>query len=221
MNKAEMAYHQANYNALVSKAGHAQQHGQYAEALDVSISSWAHIDGMIQFERRFGEGAVSRIEGLELVLELAPLLFDFESLDKLDSFLTSNRRVERNASIDWHGRLAKARLLLREVQVLWDRLESAGTAHTEAHASCELDAEHLQSIVQSWHSVGVIRRTACKGATRVELVTNLEAPTSAKCPSCGAVAKAPKVKFLDEQSCPRCRNTVLFVLLFSEHAPST
>lgn len=215
MNKSEMEYHRASYNALVSKANLAQQHGRYAEALDVAISSWAHVDGMIQYERRFGVGEVGRIEGLELVLEFAPLLFDFESLDKLEAFIKSNRRIDRNNSTDWHGRLARARSLMRDARILWNRLECAGCAYAEAVAFSGLDSDDLHSIAQLWHNIGVLRRESNKGAT-LELMTDIEASTSAKCPSCGVVAKASKVKFLGEQSCPKCRKTVSFVLLLSE-----
>ena len=218
MTKAEMERHQAEYQSLVSKARSAHHQGQYAEALGCAVASWDHIDGMMQYERRFGNGSIARIECLDLVLTLAPFLFDFQSLDKLVSLLKSQRRIERNTTIDWSDGIAKARLLMRDARALWDRLEARGSSGLRLRDLSEIDAAHLQSIVQAWEHVGLIRRNTNEGTVRLELTTQLDAATRAKCPSCGALAKAPKVKLLDEVACPRCREIVSFVLLVAEPA---
>lgn len=211
-----MEYHHGEYNALISKARRAYQQWHYAEALHAAITSWPHIDGYMQFERRYGQGDVRRVDGLELALDLAPLLFDFESLDKLNSFLKSQRRIERNACNDWSSRITNARLLLREAHALWDRLENSTCAPPTVNAGSSVSPDCWPLILQSWEKIGVIRRNAQNGDLGFELATDFQSPTVAKCPSCGAVARAPKSKFLDEQQCPRCRNRYSFVLLALE-----
>lgn len=220
MNKADMEYHHGEYIALISRARCEQEQGRHAEALHAAITSWPHIDGHMQFERRYGQGDVRRVDGLELVLDLAPLLFDFESLEKLDSFLKSQRRIERNTSNDWSSRIMNARLLLREAHALWNRLERSTCAPPTVNAGSSVNADRWPLILQSWEKIGVIRRNAKNSDIGFELATDFQSPTFAKCPSCGAVAKAPKSKFLDEQPCPRCRNQHSFVLLALERTAS-
>jgi len=93
MTKAEMEAHRAQYYELIAKARAARQDGRYREAVELAMSSWEYVDGMMQYERKYDDKKFSSIEGIDLVLEYAPILFDAESLDKLEFLLKKQRRL--------------------------------------------------------------------------------------------------------------------------------
>ena len=49
MNKAETEQHHAQYHAVLSETREALQGGDYKKAVDLAVSSWEHIDGMMQY----------------------------------------------------------------------------------------------------------------------------------------------------------------------------
>ncbi len=220
MTKAEMEAHRAEYHALASRARSAKQAGLYREAVDLAVSSWDHIDGMMRYERTYNDHEVNGLETIKIVLRHAPLLFDFESLDKLEGLLKTQRRIVKNTSDDLAESLAKARALMWEAHRLWSHLERRG--------ECEQDGLHLAlggtpndwgAITEIWERMALVRRVPDGGSFRVALATRMDALTSAKCPSCGVAVKGLKVKLLDKVTCPKCRTKVLFVLLPQD--PST
>lgn len=219
MTKIEMESHQAEYDALVSNAHRALQQGLYGEGVRLAISSWDYIDGMMQYERKYEEREFHSIETIDIVLHFAPLLFDFESLDKLELRLKSQRRIEKNTSEDLGQNLAKARALLWDAHRLWNHLERQSECRQdELRRTLGGDQDRWRSMAESWERMGLIRRTPEAGSYRLALSTRMDAPFSAKCPSCGAVGKAPKRKLLEELACPKCRAKVLFVFISREHA---
>src|SRR5262249_12965728 len=107
MTKAEMDSHRTEYYALISNARSAEEQNRYSEAIELAKFSWEHSDGMMQYERKYDQSEFISLDAFEIVLNLAPLLFDFESLNKMEEFLKSQRRIERRISDDLPDRLSK------------------------------------------------------------------------------------------------------------------
>ncbi len=220
MTKAETEIHREEYHALISKARCAEQEGLYREALDLALSSWDHIDGMMQYERKYDNREFVNVEGIDLVLKYAPFLFDFQSLDRLEALLKTQRRIERNTSEDLSDDLSMARTLMWETHRLWNLLEqNSEWRQDELRPALGGDQDRWRSMSETWEKMGLIRRTPDGRSHRLALYTQMRAAILAKCPSCGAVVKAAKAKLLESVLCPNCRQRVLFVLLLRD--PST
>ena len=81
MKKTEMEQHHTAYHEKVAKARSAERTGLYRRAMQLALSSWEHVDGMMQYERKYENAEFDTIPAIEMVLKYAPLLLDFESLD--------------------------------------------------------------------------------------------------------------------------------------------
>jgi hypothetical protein len=217
LKKAEMESHQAEYHALISQTRLALQEGLYAKAVELASSSWDFIDGMMQYERKYEGKEFDSVEGIDIVLEFAPLLFNFQSLDKLELLLKSQRRIDKHASDDLADRLSKARTRMWEAHRLWNHLERVSESNQEEFCS-ELGGDQTvwRTIAETWEEMGLIRRTPDGRSHRVALKTRMDEPVVAKCPSCAAIAKARKAKLLEEVTCPKCERAVVFVILANQ-----
>jgi len=203
---------------LLSQARSARKQGMYREAVASALLSCAHIDGMIQFQRKYGQAEVTTIESLDLVLALAPLLFDFQSLDKVEVLLKEQRRIERNSSVDWNASLSAARAVLIAACHLWDLLsKQPDSLPDDIRGTIGIDRKHWKALIEAWETMGLLSQVTQGDSVRLSLATEMNRPTRAKCPSCGTVAKAAKAKFLEDVVCPRCNARVVFVLLLPEH----
>lgn len=214
MKKADMEGHRAQYEALMGKARSAEQEGLYAHAVELALSSWDHIDGMMRYENRYGDTEFSSVKGIDMVLKYAPLLLDFRSLDTLGDLLKSCRRIEKNTSQSMAKNLANARALMWNAHRLWDHIERNPQARQDKlRQALEGDQDQWRSIADTWVKMGLLTRTPEGGSYRLALSTRMGGVVNAKCPSCGTVASAPKAMLLEKSQCPECGQTVHFVLL--------
>ena len=78
MTKAEMEQHSAAYHALMDQVSAAVRGGSYREAVDLAVSSFSHVDGMMQFDKKYGGKETTSVASIDLVLQYAPLMFDVE-----------------------------------------------------------------------------------------------------------------------------------------------
>jgi hypothetical protein len=219
MTKAEMEMHRDTYQVFMGKASSAQEAGLYREAVDFAISSWDHIDGMMQYERKYSGKEFSSIEAIDFVLRYALLLLDFESLDKLETLLHSQKRILKNTTVDLGDTLVKARIVMWEAHRFWHYLDQHVAVREDSfRADHGSDPKRWRSIAEEWAEMGLVRRLPEAGTHRLSLITHMDQPILAKCPSCAAVVKAAKAKFLDEQSCPKCLQKRTFVFLEKEPA---
>lgn len=211
--KAEMESDRKAYRDAISNARQAIRDGCYSNAVRISSSSWGNIDGMMQFERKYENREFDSIEGISIVLKYAPLLFDSEVLNSLDILLKSQRRIDKYASNDMAGDLANARNQMWDAHRLWDFLEQNGdTIQSKIHVSLGGDQQRWNQIVESWEQMGLVRRILLDGDHAVSLATLMEAVIAGKCPKCGVFGKIPKRKCLVEICCPKCRQTVVFLI---------
>jgi hypothetical protein len=219
MTKEEMETDFMRYHAKLLQAKSALNEANYRKALQMAEESWQHVDGMMQYERKYNGVAACTIEAIDLALDYAPLLFDAGVLQRLAALLKAHRRIEKNTAEDLSDKLSKARELMWDAYRLWDQMEK------RADASESVLAEHLEMakrwlfVRDAWQKMEVIVRLKKDGSHQLTFRTQLDAAAVGKCPVCGAIAKAKKAKFLEKQACPKCQGKVLFVILSRE--PST
>ena len=187
----------------------------YREAVAWALSSCDHIDGMMQFERKYAESQIANIDGIDIILRYAPVLFDSTSLDKLDSLLKGQRRIAKNSSDDLIGKLAAARNSLWHAHRVWNEIERGPTPPDGSLG--EISAQGTDAeVVGAWERMGVLRRQHDGGTYRLVFSTQLQRTVFAKCPACGSVVAGPKSSLLSEAKCPKCSATVAFVILATE-----
>lgn len=214
MTKAEMERHQADHDATLDEARFALQSRSWHKAIAFAVSSWQYLDGMMQYERKYEGREFTRLESIDIVLRLAPLLFDLSSLDKLASLLKSQRRIDKNASADLAADLSKARSLVWQAHKLWNHLQQhPGFRQDELRTTLGDDQERWRRLSEAWEEMGIIRRAPERGSYRLTFATRLDMRVLGKCPSCGALCKARKVKLLNEAKCPKCGTETRFVIL--------
>ncbi len=219
MTKAEMEQHQAAYYALMDQVSTALRAGSYREAVELAVSSFDHVDGMMQFDKKYAGKEATSIASIDFVLQYASLMFDVESLERLEELLRSQKRIAKNVSVDLGDHVRKARILMWEAHRLWHYLEQHLTVEEDnLRVALRGDSKQWRSIAKSWADMGLVNRLGNSGHHQLSLVTHLDEPVLAKCPSCAAVVKAIKEKVLEERTCPKCRQKRLFVLLVKEPA---
>jgi hypothetical protein len=217
VKKAEMDEHRAAYQALMAEARAAEGGGLYAKAVHAALAAWEHIDGMMQYERRYTEKEFASIAAIELVLKYAPFLLDFPSLDALEKLLDENRRIERNTTSGVGEKLRKARERLREFHRLWEHIEKNPDAkQDELSAILGGDQGQWRAVAEGWERMGLVRRTPDQGTYKLAISTRLGEVVRGKCSSCGELGEGPKAIFLEKTECPKCRTRVFFVILAGE-----
>ncbi len=214
MKKSEMEEHWRAYGMLIGGARTAQRNGVYRKATELALSAWKHIDGMMQYERRYGDKEFKSVEAIDMVLEYAPLLFDFETLNGLEALLRNTRGIERYTSDNLSQNLAATRGRMWDCHRMWDYLERHGeTEEGELLRKLGGPRDVWGSVTRAWENMGLLRRRTDAGSYKLALSTRLGEVVAGKCPVCGTVAEAPKAIFLEESLCPQCQTRVLFVLL--------
>jgi hypothetical protein len=214
MKKAELEQHDNAYQALMYKANGALRSNLHSEAIEFAVSAWDHIDGMIQYQRRFADKEVSSIQAIDIVLHYAPLLMDFETLDRLEALLHSQKRISKSTGIDWDNRLAKARAEMWEAHQFWTCLEDQGAIDESSLANFYGDhRKHWRPIAEGWVEMGLVFRVQSGNKSLLSLVTDLNQIVLAKCPSCAAIVKGRKSGCLEEHHCPKCHQKHSFVVL--------
>lgn len=211
MKKAEMEYHYHAYQARMDKVRKDVNGGLFTEALKSAFAAWEHVDGMIQYARKYNEREFNSIEAIDCVLKYAPFLFDFESLDSLEQMLKS---IKKNTNISIADRLSGARKLMAEVHKFWNYLEYNHGARQDRLAKLlGGDQDQWRYIAESWERMGLLVRLKEGNTYLLNLQTRMGALTNGKCPRCGSCQKAPKAMLLELTKCPDCSEQVYFVIL--------
>jgi len=222
MTKAEMEYHQQCYHSLMAIARASEQAGMYRVAVEKALASWEHVDGMMQYARKYENKEFSSVPAIDLILKYAPLLLDFGSLDALERLLKDCRRIEKNTSDSMGDKLTSARAFLRDAHRLWDHLEwNPGARQDELRRLLGGDQDRWRGMAEAWDRMGLLRREPEGGSYRLSLFTRMGEVVPAKCPACGNVFEAPKSMCLEEMACPECKASVLFVILPSRPSGDT
>jgi hypothetical protein len=212
--KAELESDWNQYHRLQQLAKETIAAGRYADAIRLAVDAWPFIDGMMQFGRRFKSIEFETVDAIELVLNYAPALFDIDALDRLEELLTRQKRIDRLAAEDLAQRLLEARAALQCAYRLWSAIEDHGTLNRSAFLAIWTASEkQLHAVADAWVRMNVITLVGNSESSGLSFTTRMDLTTHGKCETCGAVAKAPKAKFLEEQKCPRCNKISGFVIL--------
>jgi hypothetical protein len=214
MKKAEMEAHSSAYFAALAYAEASEEKGMYRPAMTAALSAWEHVDGMMQYARKYQNTEAPKITAIDMVLRYAPLLLDAESLTKLDALLTEIRRISRDAATDIPAALAGAQKQILDNHRLWKKLEASPETR-EDFLYNELGGrqEYWSSVIISWSKMGLVTRKAQWHSFQIALTTRMGQVVRGKCPSCGTISEAPKAMLLEPTHCPQCKSTVSFVIL--------
>src|SRR4051812_48644709 len=112
MKKAEMEEHDEAYRALMARAHAAEARGLVRVAVDNALAAWEHLDGMVQYARRYAPREFDSFAAIDLVLKYAPLLLDAELLSRVEHLLDECKRIEKATAVDDRAMLAEARARL-------------------------------------------------------------------------------------------------------------
>lgn len=214
MKKADMEWHYDSYKTCMERVETYKNQGLFAEALKQAFEAWEHVDGMMQYARRYKKHEFNDIEAINIVLEYAPLLFDYNSLNKLEEMLKQYKRIEKNTKVSMADLLSKARDLMGQAHKLWNYLERNHYAAQYA-LSNELGGKQKQwdSILKSWEKMDLVSQEGQGKDSQLNLQTRMGALIRGKCSKCGAFQEAPKAMFLEPTICPDCKEKVTFVIL--------
>jgi hypothetical protein len=214
MKKSEMETHHAEYYALMAEAESAERTGMFRVGVEKALSAFQHIDGMMQYERKYEEREFGSVGAIDMVLRYSPLLFYFEQLDTLEALLGEYRRIERDTEADLAAKVAEARARMWDNHRLWEHLEAnPQTRQDELRRVLGGDQDYWRSVAEAWETMGLLQRIPEGGSYRLALSTRMGEVIWAKCPGCGKVAEAPKAMVLEEIECPECNSLGLFVIL--------
>jgi hypothetical protein len=214
-NKAALQHDYDRHRALMIEARSAVECGDYQKAVHVAVSALEHVDGMMQFYRRFMEGKEFKsVDSVDLVLKYAPLLFDASSLQAIAELLKSQRRIEKNTTADLGSKLSDANSLMWNAHRLWRLLEEQSfLSEDSVRSNLGEDGRASRCLIETWDQMGVVIGSRKSGSYILSLVTKLNEPISGKCSSCGSIRSAPKIEHLQEFVCVDCKTAVYFVLL--------
>ena len=211
MTKAELESAHREYGIMAQGAIYAEQAGIYRLVVDRAVAAWQYVDGMLQFEKRYLENDSPNIAAVELVLKYAPVLLDFATLNRLESFLSENRRVKRLVEAGADDCIAEARARMWNAHMIWSELEAnPGSRAVELHARLALPTKFTTFVLSCWTTSGLVLQL---GRGELSLSTQLGRVVPAKCSSCGKMTEAPKAMLLESVDCPECGQQASFVLL--------
>jgi len=211
--KAELESDFQEYASLQVQVREAIERGDFQVALQKAVASFEYIDGKMQFARRYkDQTSFKTIDTLDVVLRYAPLLFDTDSLDRVEDLLRNQKRIEKNTASNLADQLSSARNRMWEGYHLWRHLDKNG----EIQSGKLSRRREWKKIVDDWVRIGYVTRSSSEPGTFV-FTTDLDERIPAKCSSCGAQGTGSKAKLIEKLTCPRCKNEVYFVWL----APQT
>lgn len=214
MKKADLKEHAERYENQLSEAALAERNGFFRRAVQIAWESCRYVDGMMHYRERYEDAEFSSIRSLELILKLAPLLFDFDSLNQLEPWLKDARRVEKRTSDDLAEKIADARKLMWDAHRMWGHTEaSPGTRQDQLRQQHGGDQDRWRGIAEKWERMGLLQRTPSGGSYELSLITRMGQIVSGKCSACGTITQAPKAMFLEDLTCPKCSQIADFVLL--------
>lgn len=221
MNKAEMEEHWRRYLSLVEQAQSAEKQRSFVRVIELARASWDHIDGMLRHQRNNPAFGVRNLDGIELVLRYAPLVFDEGMLNQAEEFLKSKRRVAKESPVDLVAAIESARERLWLAYAIWDQLEREERCSLSAletrHRDCRSD---LRLTLLVWESLNIVRRWHSGDTDWIGFCSWALGTTAAKCPGCGVVARHARRAIHEETMCHSCRHRGRFVRVADESIPT-
>ncbi len=109
LSKAELELHASEYQRVMHYAREMLAAGNFRIAVEAAVGACHFVDGMMRYEKKYYGSSFDRIEGIDIVLVYAPLIFHSSSLEDLDDLLKSKKQIDKNASADLAADLVAAR----------------------------------------------------------------------------------------------------------------
>jgi hypothetical protein len=206
--KADLHEAYRSYSALSAEAARAEQNGDHVQALQNAVASLAFQHDSVAFLRRFQKIEAPRLTSVELILRLAPLVFDPKPLDAVADWLAEANRAERKAYPEFAGQLDAARRRLALALRAWPSHRPAALPPLAVE-----DARTVQEMLAFWTWRGAVLKVAVPGATHYRLVTHPDRLARGKCHRCGAEDRARLAELLAPRRCPHCRAPSEFAVL--------
>ncbi|MBA3483385.1 MAG: hypothetical protein H0T51_16370 [Pirellulales bacterium] len=213
--KAELEYDFDQHQKIMARVRTANRSGEISKALDLAVTAWEYIDGMMQYEKRYGSRSEFKtIDSIAFVLSYAPILFETTLLARLATLLRTYKRIEKNTTDEIGLALDNAMSLMWEARKVWNLLETEGEVH-QADLGRRLGGEQarLRDLVESWVHLGVVQRRPHGSSYLIRLCTRVDEKTQAKCSVCGIVDSDAMMAMLDPRRCPNCGCDANFVIL--------
>lgn len=219
--KADLQSAQTAYDRAMRLARAAEQQGDYPVAIARAIEAWEHLEGMMQFERRFEDAEFKSVPCIDLVLRHAPSILHAQALDELEHLLQTRRAIDRHASDDLATRLLEARETLKRAHRLLDHIErNPGARQSDLRQLLGGDQDEWRGWCERWSDIGLINRESLGGQYYLRLSAGADELTDAKCGACGGIERGSKRSFWGSHVCVACGRTETFVLLSSASAAS-
>lgn len=213
MTKAELESHAEQYMAIYQRAKQAYDQGDFTHAIEFATASWQHVDGMLQYKKRFQDQPEADVESILLLLLVAPVALDRSSLMSLETLLKDHKRIENSATKDLQSLMQNAAQLLSDAHRMWNYLEQhPGTNIHDVHAALGGRVQEWLHIADEWCRFGILNRAA-SSSSPLSFVTRLGAIVQGKCSKCGAISDGPYEMWLEPVNCSGCRTSANFVIL--------
>ncbi|MFT3882934.1 MAG: hypothetical protein QM703_25170 [Gemmatales bacterium] len=207
--KAELEWQRTAFRTYVAQSKEALSQHQYSNAIELAIQSFAFIDGMIQYERRYEQVEDQPYPTIKTVLSYSPVLFRWKAIDEVERLLDSTKRIEKNSQIDWRAKIDHSRRLLGHALETWTNIHARNSATYDGDQNRRIERVFILS---TWENMGYVTKPNENGDLH-SFVSNMEMRTRAKCKYCGDVCDATKATFLADIKCLKCGVTNLFVIL--------
>jgi hypothetical protein len=215
--KAELQNDQAEYDRLHAAALAAVGRVDFDAALDHCIDSLKHVDGMMQFEKRWEKRQFHSVETIDLLLRYAPILQRRDCLDALTTILAADRRIDRLATADLAALLLEADLRFRRVSQLIDFVGEFGNAAREMLAArYGGPPEEWAALSETLEQVHYLTTVHTGDRLELQRRTDISRDASGQCRNCGTVARAPLEDLLGGCVCQSCGVETDLTLCFAE-----
>lgn len=212
MKKDEMQLHDSEYVQRMSDASTAEGDGFLREAIRLARSAWPHIDGMLQFDRRYRGRQHHSVAAVDIVIRCAPVLLDFRALAAVGNLLADCKRIERE-TMSYAAVFGDAVTRLGDGHKLWSYLHRNGEVmQSELRARLGGDQDGWRAVADGWAELGLLARVPRQNSYLLSLATRLGQVVPARCPACGQTAEAPKSMFFESVRCFACGVEDYFVI---------
>jgi hypothetical protein len=205
MSKAELAASRDRYDELMRRANEALSRGYYRDAMRWARAAWERVEDMMKYERRYEGAAFKTVPCIEMVLRLAPLRLDGESLDALEALLKQQRSIDKHASDDLAGEVEKARERMRMAYRVWRELEKRGEVEWEnVVALYGQNRSEWLGLEREWARMELVEITGRGGRRRIRLRSGLSETVKVRCVVCGECVEMPKRVAVRARTCSSC-----------------
>jgi len=203
--KSELEYHDQQYARLLDEAHDSLRVGDVFDAISSAVAAWDHVDGMMSYRRKYEKEEFRSVDCFDLVLSIAPLVFESAALEEAASILKSKKSVERHTSDDMGDRLSDAWELLRRAHRLWGHVAGRDwTGQAQLRSELGGSQEEWRRILDRWVDMGIVERRGEGLGIQIRLATDPDRSVKGVCHSCGGKVQAKRHDLLQPAACPRC-----------------